>query len=87
MSRVANNPVTLPAGVEVKVVDQRVAVKGSKGSLEMDLHSAVGINVEDGVVKFSALNTSKKSRAMSGTVRSLVNNMVQGVTQGFERKL
>lgn len=87
MSRIANNPVTLPAGVELTVVDQRVAVKGSKGTLEMALHSQVGVNVDSNVVTFSALNSSKASRAMSGTVRSLVSNMVQGVSAGFERKL
>ena len=87
MSRIANNPVTLPAGVEVKVADQRISVKGSKGSLEMDLIHVVGVSVDKGVVTFSALNSSKHSRAMSGTVRSLVNNMVLGVTDGFERKL
>ena len=87
MSRIANNPVTLPAGVELTVVDQRVAVKGSKGTLEMALHSQVGVNVDSNVVTFSALNRSKASRAMSGTVRSLVSNMVQGVSEGFERKL
>lgn len=87
MSRIANNPVTLPAGVELTVVDQRVAVKGSKGTLEMALHSQVGVSVDSNVVTFAALNSSKVSRAMSGTVRSLVSNMVHGVTEGFERKL
>jgi len=87
MSRIANNPVTLPAGVELTVVDQRVAVKGSKGTLEMALHSQVGVNVDSNVVTFAARNSSKVSRAMSGTVRSLVSNMVHGVTEGFERKL
>ena len=79
MSRIANNPVTLPAGVELTVVDQRVAVKGSKGTLEMALHSQVGVNVDSNVVTFAALNSSTVSRAMSGTVRSLVSNMVHGV--------
>ncbi len=87
MSRVANSPVTLPSGVELKVVDQKVAVKGAKGSLEMPLHQAVEVNVEDGTVTFAAKNSSKESKAMSGTIRSLVNNMVTGVTAGFEKKL
>ena len=87
MSRIAKNPVTLPAGVELKIADQHLTVKGSKGSLDMPLNSAVGITVDEGIVSFAALNSSKHSRAMSGTLRSLVNNMVVGVSEGFERKL
>jgi len=87
MSRVANNPVTLPSGVELKVDDALVAVKGSKGKLEMPNNSLVEIKLEDGKVIFAAKDSSKQSRAMSGTVRSLVNNMVLGVSEGFEKKL
>lgn len=87
MSRIANSPVKLPSGVEFKVADQNIAVKGSKGSLEMRLHDQVEVKVDEGQVTFAAKNSSKISRAMSGTVRSLVNNMVQGVTEGFEKKL
>lgn len=87
MSRVANNPVTLPVGVELKLADQLITVKGSKGSLELVLHDQVEVKLDNGVVTFAALNSSKISRAMSGTVRSLVSNMVVGVDKGFEKKL
>ena len=87
MSRVANNPVTLPSGVEVKLEGQSIAVKGGKGSLELSVHHLVEIIQEDGELKFAARNTSKESRSLSGTFRSLVNNMVVGVDQGFEKKL
>lgn len=87
MSRIANNPVNLPSGVEFKVDDAVVAVKGSKGKLEMPNNKLVDIKLEDGVVTFAAANSSKESRALSGTIRSLVNNMVVGVSEGFEKKL
>lgn len=87
MSRVANNPVKLPSGVEVTQSGQSLSVKGSKGSLSMDVHPAVEIKQEDGALTFAAVNSSKESRAMSGTTRALVNNMVVGVSAGFEKKL
>jgi large subunit ribosomal protein L6 len=87
MSRVANNPVNLPSGVEITQSGQTLSVKGSKGSLSLDVHPAVEIKQEESTLRFVALNGSKESRAMSGTTRALVNNMVVGVSTGFERKL
>lgn len=87
MSRVANNPVSVPTGVEVKLDGQALAVKGGKGSLAMSVHSLVEVKLDDGTLTFAARNTSKESRAMSGTIRSLVSNMVIGVNEGFEKKL
>ena len=87
MSRVAKNPVELPSGVEVKQSGQSLSVKGSKGTLSMDVHPAVEIKQEEGALTFAATDSSKESRAMSGTTRALVNNMVQGVSAGFEKKL
>lgn len=85
MSRVANNPVTLPSGVEIKLDGQELSVKGGKGQLQMTIHSGVEVKQEDGKLTFAA--HSKDSVAMSGTTRALVNNMVTGVTDGFEKKL
>jgi large subunit ribosomal protein L6 len=87
MSRIANNPVQLPAGVEVKLDGQRINVKGSKGSLAMDLHSGVEVKTEDGAITFGPRNSSKLAHAMAGTTRAIVSNMVTGVSQGFERRL
>jgi large subunit ribosomal protein L6 len=87
MSRVANNPVVLPSGVELKIAEQKISVKGGKGSLELSLNNEVDVAIEEGVVTFAARGKSKQSRAMSGTMRSLVNNMVVGVNEGFEKKL
>jgi large subunit ribosomal protein L6 len=87
MSRVAKNPVKLPAGVEVKLVGQQLSVKGAKGTLDLNIHSSIEIVEEAGELRFAARNGDQQTRAMAGTTRALVNNMVQGVSQGFERKL
>jgi len=87
MSRIAKNPVVIPAGVELKLDGQSVSVKGKNGQLSMELHSSVVLAQEDNVVTFAARDGSKIARAMSGTARSLVNNMVIGVSTGFERTL
>ncbi|MGI6408407.1 MAG: 50S ribosomal protein L6 [Thiopseudomonas sp.] len=87
MSRIANNPVTLPAGVEFKLDGDTVSVKGAKGALQMQLHPSVEITRDAEVIRFAARNGDQQSRAMAGTTRALVNNMVVGVSQGFERKL
>jgi large subunit ribosomal protein L6 len=87
MSRVAKNPVKLPAGVEVKLNGQLLSVKGAKGALELRLHSSVEVIQEAGELRFAGRNGDQQTRAMAGTTRALVNNMVLGVSQGFERKL
>ncbi len=87
MSRIANNPVTLPAGVEFKLDGETVSVKGAKGALQMQLHPSVEITQEAAEIRFAPRNGDQQSRAMAGTTRALVNNMVVGVSQGFERKL
>ena len=87
MSRVASNPVALPSGVEVKLGEGQLEVKGSKGSLSMEVNPVVEINQDGSTLTFAAKNGSKFSKAMSGTTRALVNNMVTGVTAGFQKKL
>mgnify|MGYP003572056181 FL=1 len=87
MSRVAKQPVELPSGVEVKIDGQAITVKGSKGSIEHTIHQAVAMEQEDNLLKFAPRDGSKASVALAGTTRSLVSNMVTGVSQGFERKL
>jgi large subunit ribosomal protein L6 len=87
MSRVANSPVVLPSGVEFKLEGEQIAVKGGKGSLTMPASSNVDVKLEDGKITFAAKDSSKAARAMSGTMRSLINNMVVGVSEGFEKKL
>ena len=87
MSRIANSPVELPSGVEVNIANGLVSVKGSNGSLSLQLHDLVDIVNEDNQLKLSSKKESKEAVAMTGTFRSLVNNMVVGVSEGFEKKL
>jgi large subunit ribosomal protein L6 len=85
MSRIAKSPIELPKGVEFSQADGVVKVKGPKGALEMNLHPAVELKLEDGVINVAPLNDT--DMAMAGTMRALVANMVEGVANGFERKL
>ncbi|MBA1443442.1 MAG: 50S ribosomal protein L6 [Chromatiales bacterium] len=87
MSRIAKSPISLPSGVEVKLDGQSVAVKGPKGTMELLVNDLVAINQDDGVIKVSPKQEDKHSWAMAGTMRALINNLVTGVTQGYERKL
>lgn len=87
MSRIANNPVAVPAGVEVNLDGNLVKVKGPKGESEWNAHAAVKVAFEDGQFTFKTNEEGKQAVALAGTTRSLVNNMVIGVSEGFERKL
>lgn len=86
MSRVAKSAVSIPAGVSASIKDGVISVKGSKVTLEQALHADAVVSIEDGQITF-APSENAKNWAMAGTFRSLVNNMVVGVTQGFEKKL
>lgn len=87
MSRIANNPVVLPKGVEAKFSDTEVSVKGGKGNLHLVLNNLVAVAQEDGELKVSAKNETRQAKALAGTFRSLIHNMVVGVTDGFQKKL
>ena len=87
MSRVGNAPVEIPKGVEITVNGQSVSVKGSKGDLSHQVHDLVGVEVEDTNLKVRANDDSKQAKALSGTTRAVLQNMVTGVSSGFERKL
>ena len=87
MSRIANSPVAIPNGVEVFLDGQALRIKGAKGELAAQVHNLVSINADEGFLSFVASEESKQSRALAGTFRSLVNNMVQGVSEGFQKEL
>jgi large subunit ribosomal protein L6 len=87
MSRIAKNPVAVPTGVEVKLNAGKLNIKGPKGALEYTVHPSVQVSQEGNLLKFVRTNDSSLARAVSGTTRALVNNMVQGVAKGFEKKL
>jgi len=85
MSRVANNPIEVPKGVDVSIAAGRVDVKGPKGNLSLDLHPTVSVEQEDNEIRVKW--STNKDLAMAGTFRALVNNMVTGVSEGFQKKL
>ena len=87
MSRVAKMPIALPAGAEVSIAAEQITVKGPLGTLTQSLNGLVKIENNGGTLTFDVVNDSRESNAMSGTLRALVNNMVNGVTKGFEKKL
>ncbi|GAA5236922.1 50S ribosomal protein L6 [Verticiella sediminum] len=87
MSRIAKYPVELPKGVEANIAQDQITVKGPLGTLTQALTGDVTVTEEGGKLSFVAANDSRHAKAMSGTVRALVNNMVTGVSKGFERKL
>ena len=87
MSRIAKMPVTIPAGVDVSIEAAHISVKGAGGLLSLTQNSLVKVINEGGNISFEAANDSREADAMSGTFRQLVNNMVVGVSKGFEKKL
>ncbi len=87
MSRVAKKPITLPSGVEVHLDGRELAVKGPKGNLSLLLHKAVSVQQEGQMLQVAPLNASGAADAQAGTARAVLNNMVVGVTRGFEKKL
>ena len=87
MSRIAKKPVQLVPGVEVNISGQTITAKGKQGNLSLDLHETVSVKQEDNTLKFMPNDDSTESMAMAGTMRSLVNNMIVGVSQGFSRQL
>ena len=87
MSRVGKMPITIPAGVDVSIKEDQISVKGTGGSLSLAQHGLVKVSSQDGKLSFAPANDSREANAMSGTLRQLVNNMVLGVSKGFERKL
>ena len=87
MSRIANAPVEIPSGVEISLNGSEISVKGTKGTLTRTVHSDVEVTQEGTVLKTAARNAAKQTLALAGTTRALLNNMVIGVSQGFEKKL
>ena len=87
MSRIANSPITIPKGVEIKIDGINMTVKGSGGELSHRLHESVRLEVKDNVIHVQWDQQDKQAKAQAGTARAIVNNMVTGVSQGFEKKL
>ena len=87
MSRIAKQPIEIPKGVDIAINGQDVKVKGSKGEMNLTLHPTVQLTQADGQLTVVPQSEAANDRAMAGTMRSLVNNMVVGVSDGFERRL
>jgi len=87
MSRIAKEPVNIPKDVESNLSEQTITMKGSKGSLSLSLNQEVELKVQDNSLLVQPRSGSKFSKAISGTTRALLANMVQGVSEGFEKKL
>ena len=88
MSRIGRAPITVPAGVEVSIADNNVVtVKGAKGTLTQQFNANMAIALENGVVTVSRPNDLKENRALHGLTRTLINNMIVGVTEGFKKEL
>lgn len=87
MSRIGNKPVTIPEGVTVELNGHTITVKGPKGELTRELVSNISVEVKDNEIVFTRPNDSKQNRSLHGTTRSVVNNMVEGVSTGFKKEL
>ena len=87
MSRIAKAPVSIPHGVEINLNGNNLTVKGAKGLLSHTLNSAVDVHIVDGIMQVQWNKDDKKATAQAGTARAILNNMVTGVSEGFEKKL
>ncbi|MDR1579471.1 MAG: 50S ribosomal protein L6 [Synergistaceae bacterium] len=87
MSRIGRKPIQIPKGVDVRIEDKGVTIKGAKGTLKFDVLPFISVNVADGQIHVSRAADEKRDRAAHGMTRAILNNMVTGVSQGFERVL
>lgn len=87
MSRIGRKPINIPAGVEIKLDNGVITVKGPKGTLTREVHPNMMVNIEDGVITVTRPNDEKENRALHGLTRTLIANMVEGVTDGFKKEL
>ena len=87
MSRIGNKPITVPAGVEVKIDGHKITVKGPKGSLEKEFHKNMEISLDGNVITVKRPDDEPLNKSLHGLTRTLINNMIIGTTEGFERKL
>jgi large subunit ribosomal protein L6 len=87
VSRIGKTPIEVPKGVTVTLTDRRCVVKGPKGQLEHEVPENFKVNIEDGIITIERPNDARRNRALHGLTRNLINNMVVGVSQGFEKRL
>ena len=87
MSRIGNNPITVPDGVEVKLDDKNITVKGPKGTLERQIHKNISVSVEGNVIKVTRPDDEPENRSLHGLTRTLVSNMIEGVLNEYKKEL
>jgi len=87
MSRIGNKPITVPDGVEVKLEGQKITVKGPKGTLERNIHNNMKVSIENNVITVKRPDDEKENRSLHGLTRTLINNMVEGVSKEFTKDL
>ena len=87
MSRIGNKPITVPAGVEVNLDGMHLTVKGPKGTLERDIHKNITVSIDGAVITVSRPNDEAENRSLHGLTRTLINNMIEGVTNGYQKEL
>ena len=87
MSRIGNSPITVPSGVEVKVDGHNITVKGPKGTLTRDVHKDISLEINENTIKVTRNDNEPKTRSLHGLTRTLINNMIIGVTQEFSKEL
>ena len=87
MSRIGNKPITVPSDVEVKIDGQKITVKGPKGTLAREFHKNMTVTLDNNVITVTRPNDEPENRSLHGLTRTLLNNMIEGTTKGFERKL
>ena len=87
MSRIGNKPITVPAGIDVTIDGQKITVKGPKGTLERTVNDNISIKLENGVIVVARPNDEKENRSLHGLTRTLINNMIEGVSNEFTKQL
>lgn len=87
MSRIGNKPITVPDGIEVKIDGQKVTVKGPKGTLEKVVDSNISVKLDNGFITVTRPNDEKENRSLHGLTRTLISNMIQGVSKEYEKQL
>ncbi len=87
MSRIGNSPITVPTDVEVKINGQNISVKGPKGTLEREIHSNMKVSMDNGVITVVRPDDEPENRSLHGLTRTLINNMIHGVKEEYQREL
>ena len=87
MSRIGNKPITVPEGIDVKIDGQKITVKGPKGTLEREIHNNINVKLENGEIKVTRPNDQKENRSLHGLTRTLISNMIEGVSKEFTKEL